>query len=118
MFTTYSLCVRDVKSEKEFEQLTETLKKADLFNYVFVYGRLEKDTACFESYEQQLWHSHYGDMVIISEMHPNMIFQLTCYREDGAVWQEYYHDGMTECCTGEVIFEQPHKVKWDCLVEF
>ena len=112
--TNFSLEVQNVKSEKEFKELFETLNEFDLYRYVFDTGSYYKNDkeAVFKSWEEQKWEHYEGQMIIISEKFPNMTFELTC-RDCERFWRIYFKDGITELCIGDVIFERPNQIKWN-----
>lgn len=115
----FSLTIRNIRNLKEYNKLLSSINKFDLINYVFDDGKYEPENhqAVFSSWDEQKWERHYGQMIILSEEHPTMTFELTC--QDGIMfWKEYYKDGTEENCSGDVVFEVPKKIKWDSLVNF
>lgn len=115
----FSLVVRNIKNLNEFQKLSDSVKELDLERYVFdvgAYYSKEKE-AIFSCWESQEWREYNGQMIVLSEKHPKMTFELTIQHED-TFWRIYYKDGSTETCNGEVIFEQPVKIKWDELLAF
>ena len=110
---SYSLTVRNVKDYAAYSGLLETIKEFDLVRYVFDEGCYfsKENEAMFCTWEPQNWERYNGQMIIISEKHPHMIFELTVQHED-TFWRTYYEDGQTETCIGEVVFESPQKIKW------
>jgi len=118
----FSLCVRNVKSFKEYYQLSETLKEYDLIKYVFedgVYLDAGKE-AVFRSWEPQTWAANEGQLIIISEKYPHMSFELTCTSAEGELnsYRMYFKDGQTEFCCGDIVYEAPRKIPWEDLVVF
>ncbi len=109
----YSLVVQNVKTYKEFEKLSDSLEKFDLIKYVFDAGTYFKkeNEAMFCSWEEQKWEGYNGQMIIISEMFPQMIFELTV-RCAEIFWRVYYQDGKTEICMGGVVYERPRETLW------
>lgn len=115
----YSLIIRNVKNVEQFQRLSEGLEEFDLQRYVFdtgTYFKKEKE-AVFSCWEPQEWKNYRGQMIILSEKYPKMTFELTCQEED-VFWREYFKDGGTEQCIGEVVFEKPKRIEWDTLLAF
>jgi len=115
----YSLVVRNVKNLGKFHNLSDALEEFDLYRYVFDTGAYysKEHEAVFCSWEQQEWTAYEGHMIILSEKFPQMVFELTC-QENDVFWKEYFKDGKTETCYGEVIFESPKTIEWDSLLAF
>ena len=118
----YSLCVRNVKNFKEYVDLSDTLKEYDLINYVFedgFYCESAKE-AVFKCWEEQMWSRSKGQMIIISEKYPHMVFELTCTVADEQYnsYKLYFKDGQDECCPGDIIYAAPVKIPWDSLIDF
>ena len=117
--TNFTLEVRNVKTRDRYDKLCEAVKEFDLYKYVFdesCYFENSKG-AYFSPYEPQSWNNSDGQMIILSEKFPEMIFELTC-EQNGTFWREYYKDGEFEICYGEIIFERPRKIKWEELAPF
>lgn len=115
--TSFSLRVQNIKNLDKFLCLQQTLSEYDLICYVFNDGVYDKDEheAQYNLWEEQKWHNGNGVMIKISELFPEMIFELTCNNK-GNFWRIYYKDGETETCSGDVVFERPRKIKWnDCF---
>jgi hypothetical protein len=120
-YIEYRLMVLKVKNEEQFHKLEEELKRRDILRYALDSGSYSKERkeAEFLPSEACSWLRHAEDMVMISEKFPNMTFELECIGEVfGNYWKEYYHDGQTEYCRGEVVYEQPKKVQWTELMKF
>jgi len=117
--TNYSLAIRNVKSIDQYQQLCRILEAMDLINYVFEKGNYYQNSkeATFGCCEEQNWESCFGQMINISEMFPQMIFELTMQQEDNFS-RVYFKDGSSETCYGEVIYEAPKKIAWESLVVF
>lgn len=118
----YSLCVRNVKNFKEYVDLSDTLKEYDLINYVFedgFYCESAKE-AVYKCWEEQMWSRSKGQMIIISEKYPHMVFELTCTVADEHCnsYKLYFKDGQDECCPGDIIYAAPVKIPWDSLIDF
>lgn len=119
--TQYSLNVRKVRNEQEFDILVNELTRREIIRYAldngFYYPHMKE--ASFGSYDPVRWNNHVQDMVMISEQFPAMYFELEGAGEPiGDFWKEYYHDGEVEYCRGEIVYEQPKKVQWTELVAF
>jgi len=114
----YSLVVRNVKSIEEYQHLHRILEAMDLINYVFEKGEYyPSKEAVFNSCEEQNWNSFLGDMINISELFSEMVFELTI--QAGKTFSRmYFKDGVSETCYGEVIYEAPKKIEWNSLVVF
>lgn len=120
-YTDYSLDVREIKDQNQFDDLVMELKKLDLVRSVFDEGRYNSDRhdAYFSCYEEAKWYNHAKDMLHISEKFPNMYFELEGNGEEfGDFWREYWHDGECEACRGEIVYEQPKKIPWQELGAF
>ena len=119
MMKHFALTVRNVKNVNEFQALTERIEAYDLARYVFDTGSFYPKTkeATFSTWEEQEWSSYNGCMLRLSEELPRMTFELTVWTLD-TFWKVYYKDGITEVCTGTVIYEAPKRIAWDSLVAF
>ena len=127
-YTQYTLEVRKIKNEAQFNELVDELRSRELIGYAFDDGHYpatissinhKYNDAIFYSYDECKWYDHAEDMVVISEKFPNMYFELSGEGEAfGDYWKEYYHDGDIEECRGEIVYEQPKKVQWQELVMF
>ena len=115
----YSLVVRDVKNIEKYYQLSRVLEAMDLRKYVFDEGVYYKENseAVFKTWEEQKWDSYFGQMINISEMFPEMTFELTMHVDD-VFSRVYFKDGISETCYGEVLYEVPKKIKWNELTIF
>ena len=122
MYTTkYFMEVRNIKNEDQYAELVKFMREKDLFGYVFEEGKYIDCTheAMFGSFEEVRWAERPIVMIMISEKFPNMTFEITGDGESyGDLWKEYYHEGEIECCSGEIIYEQPRKIQWNELVIF
>lgn len=119
--TEHNLTVRNVRSEKEFEKLSNLLKEMELIGYAFSEGEYIPNNyeAYFPCYEDCKWYEHSEQMVGIAEEFPTMYFELEGIGENfGDFWKEYYHDMDIEVCRGEIVYEQPKKVQWTELIPF
>ena len=119
--TKFILEVRNIKNEKEYNKLLEYLTEKDLMGYAFEKGAYIDFTheAVFCPFEEVEWKDHAAVMVVMSEKFPKMTFELTGDGQSyGDLWKEYYHDGKVECCSGDIIYEQPKKIQWNELVNF
>lgn len=117
-YTQFSLKVRNI-SESEYERLNEILKDKDLLNYVFCCPNYDAFhfEAEYPSYEDQRWYNSEEDMKTISEFFPNAVFELSGEGEEfGDFWREYFKDGKTEYCCGEIIYETPKEIEWESLL--
>lgn len=114
-----SLMVRNVQSEKTFDELYAKLTEYDLIRYVFDEGSYDskRKEAYFSSWEEQHWRYYSADMQIIAESFPSLVFELTC-QSGNEYWRVYYQDMSNEVCSGEVIYQAPEKIKWDALAPF
>lgn len=130
-YTEYTLEVRKIKNEEQFQELVEELKAHDLIGYAFDEGhfpaipytnlreRNKSHEALFYPYDEAKWYDHSAVMIMISEKFPNMYFELSGVGEDfGDFWKEYYHDGEVEECAGEIVYAQPKRIQWDKLMRF
>ena len=120
-YTEFSLEIRKIKNESQFEDLVMEMKRRDLIGYAFDQGKYDKNKheAYFGYYDSAKWYGHPEDMIHISEMFPNMYFELEGIGEEfGDYWREYWHDGECEVCRGEIVYEQPHKIPWQELRAF
>lgn len=118
----YSLAVRNVRTFKEYVDLSDTLKEYDLINYVFEDGFYYKKAkeAIFKCWDEQAWSRHKGQMIIISEKYPHMAFELTCTtaEEQCNSYRLYFMDGLNECCPGDIVYAAPKHIPWDSLISF
>ena len=120
-YTEYNLAVRNIKTEKEFKELSDYLKEKELIGYAFGEGMYipNRYEATFCSYDTCKWYEHAEDMMHIAEKFPALYFELEGAGEEfGDFWREYYHDMDIEECRGEIVYEQPHKVQWKDLMPF
>lgn len=120
-YTEHTLTVRNVRSEEEFNKLSDFLTEKELIGYAFCDGIYTSNRfeAEFPTYGECKWYDHPEHMVAIAEKFPTMYFELEGIGEEfGDFWKEYYHDMDIEQCRGEIVYEQPHKVQWTELMPF
>ena len=112
-YTRYNLTVKNI-SPDEAELLDARFNEMDLFGYVFERGYYwpEKKEATFSCWEEQKWYEHEEGLVDVSKLFPEAMFELNCVGEDGECWKEYYMNGESECCYGEMVFKKPSKIPW------
>ena len=120
-YTEHTLNARCVLDQQQFDDLCSYLKEHDLIGYAFDQGTyFEKNhEACFGCYDSVKWYEHSKDMVALAEKFPNIYFELEGIGEEfGDFWKEYYHDMDIESCRGEIVYEEPKKVRWNDLIPF
>ena len=115
--TDYSLTVRPVKNETEFNDLKAVLsmEKFNLIYYAFDSGwYTEKDhTAYFYTYDSVKWYNNRDDMIEISKRFPNMVFMLEGQGElPGDMWKCYFKNGEWEMCEAVIHMPEPGFIHW------
>ena len=111
-YTDYSLTVRGVQNETEFNALRNEVKN---FYGLYVNEDEAFDTEVyFPVCDEAKWYDHETDMRELSRKFPNMTFCLEGDGEDREdMWREYYHNGDMEYCPAQIVYEEPTKIKWD-----
>ena len=117
--TEFKLTARKLRNKDQFDKLVEELTRKDILHYALDEGHYDEmhHEAEFYPTEGVHWYQHAEDMVGIAESFPNVYFELEGVGETfGDFWKEYYHDMDVERCFGEIVYEQPKKVKWNDLL--
>lgn len=118
-YTTYSLAVKNVPTDK-IDDLIGELKKKDLIGYAFCgeeikWDETKKTNAIrFLPYDEVKWYEHDDDMVEISKKFPSMIFKLKGSGEDsGDLWYTLYQNGEYEECLAIITYQSSEHIIWD-----
>lgn len=120
-YTYYSLYARNIKDEQEYNKLIKTLTEYELIadndHYgVFYKGHYDEisHTAHFSPEDEAKWYDHTYDMVKISKLFPDVIFQLSGEGEErDDMWHEYFHNGESEECRGHIVYDKPAYIEWE-----
>ena len=115
----YSLVVRNIKDFDECNKLSEEIERLDLRRYVFdecAYYKKEHEVI-FTRCEPEEWQYYEKQMEDLSRKFPDFTFELSC-SENMNHWREYYKNGETEFCAGDIVYERPRQIPWDELLVF
>jgi len=114
-YTAFSLDVNGMKSEKDYNEVSQWLKDRDIINYaLYEDGYIPtSSTQYFSCSEPVNWFTSNEDMIELSKAFPQFVFRLN---GDGEVsddmWDHYYQNGEDELCLVELNFPEPTKIKW------
>ena len=113
-YTDYSLTVKNIKDQEEFDSLVNTLKEHEIIEYALDNGWFNSHVAEFSTYDAVKWYDSEKDMMEISKLYPGMYFMLEGSGEEfGDLWREYFKNGITEHCNGNIVFEKPQIIPWE-----
>ena len=115
-YTDHTLNVQGIESEERFLELRKKLEDEEIIHYAIDEGHYidEEHFAYFYPVDSVKWYDHSGDMIMISEIFPEMTFMLDGSGEDfGDLWHEYFKNGVCETCRGTITYEEPTHIKWD-----
>ena len=56
--------------------------------------------------EETKWYDHKKDMTELSRRFPEILFKIHCRGEDSDEWINYFMNGKSTTCHGEVVFEE------------
>lgn len=122
-YTYYTMEARNIKDEKEYYSIVHALKECELFEDeendkygVFNESKYDSDfhTAYFDVYEECKWYDHTYDMTKFSKLFPNVTFKLHGDGEErDDMWNEYFHNGVTEECRAQIIYDTPCEIEWE-----
>ena len=114
-YTRYTLEVRKITDENEYEAIIEELKEDNIYgdSGVFSDSEYSYHEAIFYSDEEVKWYDHTHDMERMSLVFPNVMFMLHGEGEDrDDMWNEFYYNGKSETCTAQISYPQPTLVNW------
>ena len=114
-YTEYSLDVNNVETENQFNELNKSMHEMEIIGYALDEGSYSEATkiAYFYPCDSVKWYSNSEDMQKISIQFPDMVFKLEGHGEEfGDFWREYFHNGESEHCRGNLTFEKPTFIQW------
>lgn len=120
-YTYYSMEVRHITNEEQYNAIIEELKKIELYAFDDHYGVFNDseyyentNDAWFESYEETRWYSHEYDMIKLSKQFPNVTFKLHGEGEErDDMWNKYFRNGECEECHAHIRYDNPCSIEWN-----
>lgn len=112
-YTYYSLEIKGIKNEDEFNDIQDYLKEKELLGYAFSPSKYYSgdDIQFLDTYEDCKWYEWDQDMQDIAKRFPDITFRLNGEGEEhGDVWQAYYHGDESEKCESEI--PPPKTIEW------
>lgn len=103
-YTTYRL--------KQPEEWTEEMKQALVEIQPDYFPTTDPvDDWLNDDFDDCKWYDHETNMIELSDRFQEVLFQVHCRGEDGSEWINYFMNGKSTTCYGEVVFEKFDQTK-------
>lgn len=120
-YTYYTMEVRNITDEEQYNAIIEEMKKAELYAFEDHSGIFDESEyyeithdAHFDAYDAAKWYDNEYDMVKLSKLFPNVMFKLHGEGEErDDMWNKYFQDGKCEECLAHITYDKPFIIEWE-----
>lgn len=97
----------DVDEVDNLDELRQEIEKMNIFDMIGL------EDGCMSIYAK--WYDYEKDMTLLSARFCGILFELYGDGEDAEdIWVQYFKNGMTQYCPGEIVFDDYDEGKLKC----